>query len=290
MENKKYIKSPLNYTGGKYKILDKIIPKFPSKINTFVDLFSGGFNVGINVNANRIICNDNISYLIELYKYIKETETEELILKIRKIINKYELNKIKKERYLELRNEYNLSKKPVLLFVLICFSFNHQLRFNNSHQFNAPFGKNRSEYNIRIEENLKVFSETLKQKEIIFISLDFLNVDLSELGKEDFVYCDPPYLISSASYNDGNRGFKNWTEKEEKELLELLDILNAKNVKFALSNVLYHKGQENKILAEWSQKYKIHYIDSNYIKALRFWSLIIRKDIFHLTRKNYKTS
>ena len=264
MENKKYIKSPLNYTGGKYKILDKIIPKFPSKINTFVDLFSGGFNVGINVNANKIICNDNISYLIELYKYIKETETEELILKIRKIINKYELNKIKKERYLELRKEYNLSKKPVLLFVLICFSFNHQLRFNNSHQFNAPFGKDRSEYNMRIEENLKVFSETLKQKEIIFTSLDFLNVDLSELGKDDFVYCDPPYLISSASYNDGNRGFKNWTEKEEKELLELLDILNAKNVKFALSNVFYHKGQENKILAEWSQKYKIHYIDSNY--------------------------
>lgn len=132
MENKKYIKSPLNYTGGKYKILDKIIPKFPSKINTFVDLFSGGFNVGINVDANRIICNDNISYLIELYEYIKETETEELILKIKQIINKYELNKTKKEGYSKLRNEYNLSKKPVLLFVLICFSFNHQIRFNNS--------------------------------------------------------------------------------------------------------------------------------------------------------------
>ena len=165
---------------------------------------------------------------------------------------------------MELRNEYNLSKKPILLFVLICFSFNHQIRFNNSHQFNAPFGKDRSEYNMRIEENLKVFSETLKQKEIIFTSLDFLNVDLLELRKEDFVYCDPPYLISSASYNDGNRGFKNWTEKEENELLELLDSLNQRNVKFALSNVLYHKGQENKILAKWSRKYKIHYIDSSY--------------------------
>lgn len=264
MKNKKYIKSPLNYTGGKYKILDKVIPKFPSKINTFVDLFSGGFNVGINVNANRIICNDNISYLIELYKYIKEIKTEELILKIKEVINEFKLDKTNKEGYLKLRNEYNLSKKPILLFVLICFSFNHQLRFNNSHQFNAPFGKDRSEYNMRIEENLKVFSETLKQKEIIFTSFDFLNVDLSELGKEDFVYCDPPYLISSASYNDGNRGFKNWTGKEEKQLLELLDILNAKNVKFALSNVLCHKGQENKILFEWSQKYKIHYIDNNY--------------------------
>ena len=117
---------------------------------------------------------------------------------------------------------------------------------------------------MRIEENLKVFLETLKQKEIIFTSLDFLNVDLSELGEEDFVYCDPPYLISNASYNDGNRGFKNWTEKEEKELLELLDSLNQRNIKFALSNVLYHKGQENKILAEWSRKYKIHYIDKSY--------------------------
>lgn len=258
MENKKYIKSPLNYTRGKYKILDKIIPKFPSEINTFVDLFSGGFNVGINVEANRIICNDNINYLIELYEYIKETETEELILKIKQITNKYELNKTNKEGYLKLRNEYNLSKKPILLFILICFSFNHMIRFNNDYQFNVSFGKDRSEYNMRIEENLKIFSETLKQKEIIFTSLDFFNVDLSELGKEDFVYYDPPYLISDASYN------KNWTGKEEKQLLELLDNLNQRNIKFALSNVLYHKGQENKFLAEWSKKYKIHYIDNSY--------------------------
>lgn len=160
MENKKYIKSPLNYTDGKYKILDKIIPKFSSEINTFVDLFSGGFNVGINVTSNKIICNDNIIYLIELYEHIKKTETEELVLKIKKVINEYKLDKTNKEGYLKLRNEYNLSKKPILLFVLICFPFNHQLRFNNSHQFNAPFGKDRSEYNIRIEENLKVFSET----------------------------------------------------------------------------------------------------------------------------------
>ena len=53
-----YIKSPLNYVGGKYRLLSQIIPLFPDKIDTFVDLFGGGFNVGINVNANRIIYND----------------------------------------------------------------------------------------------------------------------------------------------------------------------------------------------------------------------------------------
>ena len=41
----KYIKSPLNYTGGKYKLLDKILPLFPNDINTFVDLFAGGGSV-----------------------------------------------------------------------------------------------------------------------------------------------------------------------------------------------------------------------------------------------------
>ena len=41
-----YIKSPLNYVGGKYKILDQIIPKFPKYIHTFVDLFGGGFGFG----------------------------------------------------------------------------------------------------------------------------------------------------------------------------------------------------------------------------------------------------
>ena len=40
MKNK-HIKSPLNYVGGKYKLLDKIIPLLPRNINTFVDLFGG---------------------------------------------------------------------------------------------------------------------------------------------------------------------------------------------------------------------------------------------------------
>ena len=149
MENKKYIKSPLNYTRGKYKILDKIIPKFPSEINTFVDLFSGGFNVGINVEANRIICNDNINYLIELYEYIKETETEELILKIKQITNKYELNKTNKEGYLKLRNEYNLSKK---LYCLYLGSF-------CSHNFFC-FGQDRKSLN-RLKKSL-IKSEALQ--------------------------------------------------------------------------------------------------------------------------------
>ena len=91
-----------------------------------------------------------------------------------------------------------------------------------------------------------------------------MSIDLSSLGENDLVYCDPPYLISTGSYNDGKRGFKDWTPVEEQQLLDLLDTLNERGVEFALSNVLYHKGLSNDLLIEWSNKYKVYYIDKSY--------------------------
>ena len=44
----------MNYTGGKYKLLPQLLPLFPQDINTFVDLFTGGGNVAININSKKI--------------------------------------------------------------------------------------------------------------------------------------------------------------------------------------------------------------------------------------------
>ena len=260
----KWIKSPMNYTGGKYKLLNDIIPLFPDNINTFVDLFAGGLNVGINVNANKIIVNDQINYLIDLYKYFNNNTTDEIIKNIEGIISEYNLSLTNAEGYNKLRNDYNESPSDDKLFVLVCYAFNHQIRFNNSHKFNTPFGKERSSYNIKIKENLIEFCDKLHSKEFIFYNEDFNSLNLNELKCNDFVYCDPPYLISTGSYNDGKRGFKDWTIKEEKELLKKLDKLNENGIKFALSNVLIHKGNENTELIEWSKKYTVHYLDKDY--------------------------
>lgn len=260
----KYIKSPLNYTGGKYKLLNSLFDIFPNNINTFVDLFAGGFNVGINVNANKIICNDQINYLIELYQFLEKSNTEDVINKIYEIINEFQLSKSNADGYNALRERYNKNKDILDFLVLTFYAFNHQIRFNNSQKFNTPFGKERSSYNDSIEKNLKDFCKALKEKNVQFYNTDFLSVDLSKLNDKDLVYCDPPYLISTGSYNDGKRGFKDWTEIEEKQLLGLLDELNYKGIKFALSNVLYHKGLSNDLLIDWSKKYNVHYIDKSY--------------------------
>ena len=274
----KYIKSPLNYTGGKYKLLNSLFDIFPNNINTFVDLFAGGFNVGINVNANKIICNDQINYLIELYEFLEKSNTEEVINNIYKIINEFQLSKSNADGYNKLRERYNENKDILDFLVLTFYAFNHQIRFNNSQKINTPFGKERSRYNDSIEKNLKEFCKALKEKNVEFHNTDFLSVNLSDLSDKDLVYCDPPYLISTGSYNDGKRGFKDWTEVEEKQLLGLLDELNSRGIKFALSNVLYHKGLSNDLLIEWSKKYKVHYIDKSYANCS-----------YHFKEKNAKT-
>lgn len=259
-----FVKSPLNYTGGKYKILPTILDLFPKEIDTFVDLFAGGFNVGINVDANKVICNDQITYLIDLYKYFQNNPIENINHNINSIIDNYQLSKTNTEGYLKLRTNYNETNDILELFVLTCYSFNHQIRFNNSHKFNTPFGKDRSSFNDKIEQNLIQFCNQLKIKLIEFMNKDFLDIDLLCLGDKDLVYCDPPYLITTGSYNDGKRGFKDWGVKEEQQLLDLLDKLNSYDIKFALSNVLQHKGVENEILIKWSKKYNVNYIDKTY--------------------------
>ncbi len=259
-----YIKSPMNYTGGKYKILGSIIPFFPENIENFVDLFAGGLNVGININAQTILANDQINYLCELYSFFKNTNTADLLAQIKERINQFQLSQTNRDGFNALRAEYNQNRSILDLFVLSCYSFNHQIRFNSKHEFNTPFGKDRSSFNESIEKNLLNFCAALQSKNIIFSTQDFRNFDFSGLSPRDFVYCDPPYLISTGSYNDGKRGFQDWSKKEDCELLDILDSLNARNIPFALSNVFEHKGMENSNLIEWSKKYNTIFIDKEY--------------------------
>ena len=259
-----YIKSPMNYTGGKYQLLKHILPRFPANISNFVDLFAGGLNVGINLEAAASFANDQITYLIELYRLFQETPTQSLLQAIKDRIAYYDLSQTNADGYYKLRTEYNRSRSLLDLFVLTCYSFNHQIRFNSAHEFNTPFGRERSSFNGSIEQNLIRFCDALQKKNILLSTGDFREFDFSHLSKGDVVYCDPPYRITTGSYNDGKRGFRDWTQAEDADLFSLLDRLNGQGICFALSNVLSHKGQTNDALIEWSKQYNVLHIDKTY--------------------------
>lgn len=259
------VKSPLNYIGGKYKLLPQILPFFPTNINRFVDLFAGGLDVSINITANHIICNDINNYVIGLFEYFQHCSIDELINTIHTIINQFNLSKQNREGYEALRLEYNKTHSPVLFFLLICYGFNHQIRFNSNGEFNNPFGMNRSSYNTNIERNLRKLHDAIQGFE--YHAKNFRQFDTSFMSPGDFLYADPPYLISCGSYNDGKRGFDGWSAADDLFLFTKLDELDRRGIQFALSNVTRHKGKENIPLIEWARQYNTHYLTADYTNS-----------------------
>ena len=259
------IKSPLNYIGGKYRLFPQLLPLFPEKINTFVDLFAGGLDVSLNVHANRIVCNDINYYVIGLFEYFKHNTIDTIIDDTQRIIHKYNLTKQNGDGYYALREQYNKNHSPLLLFLLICYGFNHQLRYNNNGEFNNPFGKNRSSFNANTEKNLRQMHEKLQDIELK--TGNFRDFNTEFMGAGDFLYADPPYLISCGSYNDGKRGFEGWKEHDDLALYEKLDGLNDRNIRFAMSNIIRHKGDDNNSLIEWAKGYHTHFLYASYANS-----------------------
>lgn len=271
------IQSPLNYTGGKFKLLPQILPLFPKDIDVFVDLFCGGCNVGINVECNKVIYNDinrDILLLCETFRNLNKQDTFDIIYEI---IDKYGLSlaskngyayygcesndglgKYNRDRFLQLRSDFNERRTNgridyyyfIMLYVIIVYAFNNQIRFNSKDEYNLPVGKR--DFNHKMEQKLSSFIDRIKGQDCEFNCSDFRQFDISRLKRNDFVYADPPYLITCATYNEQD----GWTESDEKELLAFLDGLNKNNIRFALSNVLRSKGKENRILIDWLERNK----------------------------------
>ena len=280
------INSPLNYTGGKYKLLPQILPLFPIKISAFVDLFCGGCNVGINVAADKIYFNDNNEKLIYLYGTLKNLDADAMLEIIYGIIDKYNLSLAAKNGYAyygcesntglsaynksgfnKLREDFNKTTTVdyhyyLMLFVIIVYSFNNQIRFNSQGKYNLPVGKR--DFNDRVRSKLLAFVAALHKRDCTFSCKDFREFDCGLLTTNDFVYADPPYLIACATYNEQG----GWSKKDEEDLLSFLDALSAKNISFALSNVLSGKGKTNEILTDWlaanKQRYFVHHLTYNY--------------------------
>mgnify|MGYP000078207824 FL=1 len=251
---KKIIPSAINYTGGKYKLLPQIMKYFPNNVDNVVDLFCGGCNVGINLSSNKVVFNDKNEHLIGLFNAFKRLDEKYIFDTIFDNIKKYDLSLVAEHGY----------KFYVLLYLLMIYSFNNQLRFNNKGEFNLPVGKR--DFNLKMQNKLKDFLHRIKSGDYTFINEDFREVLIDNLDENSFVYVDPPYLITTATYNESS----GWTEDDEKDLLSLLEKLDRKNIKFALSNVLECKGKENSILKEWlnrNNRFKTIFLNYSYANS-----------------------
>ncbi len=282
MKKKEVNRSPLFYVGDKYKLITEIKTHFPPQISTFVEPFVGGGSVFLNICAEKYILNDLDKNVIQIHKFLCSQNEKSFFKKAFQVIDKYNLScsykndivpeelkqqykktyyaRFNKDSFIKLRNDYNNSNRSdvLLLYILLIYGFNRMLRFNSKGDYNLPVGN--VDFNQNTYNALQGYFNLTKNMSIDWKCSDFHNLFSEIQFKEsDFVYLDPPYLITFSEYN------KYWNEQTEKDLLLILDQLNEKHIRFAISNVTHYKGKENSSFITWAEKYNSHPIKSNYI-------------------------
>jgi len=279
-----FVRSPFFYVGDKYKLLPQITQLFPKDFERIIEPFVGGGSVFLNTEAPEVLANDLDSNVIEIHEllFLQGEKMDQFISKFAKLARSYDLScsfdgdlvpddvrrefpktyfaHLNRPGYAKLKEKYNCSKKrdALELYALMIYGFNRMLRFNRDGNFNIPVGN--VDFNPNVVRALQGYSSRTVGRKVSFSNLEFeVFLDSIKYRKGDFLYVDPPYLITRSEYNKG------WDESCELRLYELLDRLNALGVKFALSNVEVYGDRSNEILEKWMQKYQVHVVSSNYI-------------------------
>jgi DNA adenine methylase len=280
----KIYRSPLFYVGDKFKLIGEISQYFPKTVSKFIEPFTGGGSVFLNVNADTYVLNDIDTSVYQLHKFLIEQSRnpKEFFRKVETIITEYGLSRSFKEDvvpadlkaqwkktyyahfnksgFQKLRRDFNQSEQRDLfhLYILLIYGFNRMLRFNSNGRYNLPVGN--VDFNNNVVNALNDYFELVKTKSIRWHNLDYIDfLNSVDITKEDFIYLDPPYLITFSEYN------KLWNENKEKELIDVLEKLNKVGARFAISNVTNYKGKENNIFNDWARGYNVFSIKSNYI-------------------------
>ncbi len=267
-----YIQPLFAYLGNKHRLLPFITDLFPIDIKRFVDSFSGSAVVGINTRAEKVVINEQNEFLLGIYKGLHSITPEQAWSMVMSVVNKYGLSAENENGYYKCRSDYNLIPYNERVneywywgLCLVYHSFNRStVQFNQGLEYNAPFGSFKVNMTLAKNKFMK-FAEKLYQGEYEFSNLDYKDIPLNDT---DFVYLDPPYLITTATYN------KDWNLEKEQELYRYLEELNNKGIRWAFSNVFRNNGKDNIVLREWVKKMQethknihLYYLNAEYSHA-----------------------
>ena len=256
--------SPIFYMGNKKKLIQKgLIDLFPNDIDCFIDVFAGSSVVSMNVKANQYYINDNDKNLKQLYELFKYYESDSIINHINSRIDEYGLarertkrnefkdkEKIKqyKSAYMRFRDYYNQNKNTLDFYTLMFYSFSQQFRFNNKGDFNMPCGNDC--FSEKNQEYIKAGCQFFHSNNVHIFSMDFRSIPIDTITVKDFVYLDPPYFNTTATYNESG----GWNETDENNLYDFCERLSENNIKWGMSNVFENKGVVNQKLIDWCDK------------------------------------
>jgi DNA adenine methylase len=192
---------PLKWAGGKRWQLPHIIPYWqPKRYRRLVEPFSGGLAVALGLLPENALLNDINPHLINFYLQLKRGFVSPLVAKNDEAFfyaRRQDFNQLLRE------GKSDTEEAAALFYYLNRTGFNGLCRFNQSGEFNVPFGRYKK---ITYKVDFREYRD-------LFANWEFTNLHFNELElhEHDFIYADPPYDVEFRQYSQGGFG---WHEQE----------------------------------------------------------------------------
>lgn len=252
MNEKVYI-PPIKIQGIKTKLVPLIkqsVVLEPDSI--WIEPFMGSGVVGFNIEPHRAVFADTNPHIIEFYSQIKSGQITSYGVRAFLEHEGRLLEQGDDEYYYAVRTRFNNEHNPLDFLFLNRSCFNGMIRFNKDYDFNVPYGHKPQRF--AKAYITKIVNQVAHVEHLLHLhSWDFICQSFEETiamaGKNDFIYCDPPYIGRHVDYYDS------WDEKSE---LALHQALIKSEAKFMLSTWDHNDYRENEyIKSVWNDCKKI---------------------------------
>lgn len=216
MENKKKLRPPLTYYGGKQTLAPIIETLIPEHVLYGEPFFGGGAVFFLKSKSKVEVINDTNSELMNFYRVAKTRfgELDELV----------QQSLISRELYRQAiiiyynPDLFDEVKRAWAVWVLCAMGF--------AAKMDGAFGydKRDGSQTKRLAFKKEMFTEQLMRRleNVQIESADALYVIQSRDHEEAFFYCDPPYIGSDMGH------YKGYTEEDFRGLLEMLAAIKGK--------------------------------------------------------------
>lgn len=240
---------PIKSQGIKTKLVPWINSIIPYEFEgLWIEPFMGTGVVAFNLSPSQALLCDTNPHLIHFYTSVANGNiTSEIV---RNFLNREGAKLLEKgeNHYYEIRDRFNKQQQPLDFLFLNRAGFNGMIRFNRKGEFNIPFCRKPQRfaqaYVTKIVNQISYVAHLLKIKDFTFKCQPFQKT-IAEAGKEDIIYCDPPYIDRYADY------YNSWDGEQEKKLYQALSKTPSQ---FILSTWHHNDFRQNEYIDSlWSQ-------------------------------------
>jgi len=221
----------IKIAGGKRQLLPEILPRLPSKISTYYEPFIGGgavfFALANGRCFKRAVLGDSNADLINLYTQLRDKPAAVLAH-----LRTHTANSSKDYYYEQV--DRSLSEGPAgaaRFMYLNRACFNGLVRYNQSGQFNTPYGDGR----LRAVDGDAIRAASAALQGVKLVCGDFEKL-MAKPGVGDATFCDPPYLPVSATSNFTTYGADGFGVADHERLADCVASCVKRGANVLLSN------------------------------------------------------